>query len=377
MFSFSRSRRTILIVLTAATVLLLLRDPLRHALFAFRFAASLKALSVGHSGHPTDVKEASVRRQVGNREYEALVYHPAQRQAATAIVLVAGLSELGCYHPRLVALSRSLAAQGLMIVTPDVREFREFRISARPIDQILFWYRQVPQLPGGANVEKTGLAGISYSGTIALIAAARPEIRDTVSFIVAVGPYSNLLRCARNWFAATPGLASSEYYPTRFYAKWIIMLAALDMVRDEKERQFLQKVLENLLLQKTVPQPGPLTAQGKRWYELAVMAENRSDEVLSRQIEQHLVSNMYSELDPMEVLGRIKPPVYLIHGAYDDLIPPQESLDLHRQLSDSHLLITPFLSHTHPTDIPMPLRQKIKAAFEALAFCYEFSQELI
>ena len=124
MFSFSRSRRTILIVLTAATVLLLLRDPLRHALFAFRFAASLKALSVGHSGHPTDVKEASVRRQVGNREYEALVYHPAQRQAATAIVLVAGLSELGCYHPRLVALSRSLAAQGLMIVTPDVREFR-------------------------------------------------------------------------------------------------------------------------------------------------------------------------------------------------------------------------------------------------------------
>ena len=189
---------------------------------------------------------------------------PTRSAASTAVIVSAGISELGCYHPRLVALARILADKGLLVITPDIREFREFKIAASPIDQMLFWYKQVPTLEGGEKIKKTGLAGISYSGTLALMAAARPEIRNQAAFVVAIGPYYNLMRCARAWFAAGSPAEGNGYYPTRFYAKWIVMLAALDMLEKPSDRQFLQQVLKGLLLQKKIPPADSnLTPEGR------------------------------------------------------------------------------------------------------------------
>ena len=354
---------------------ILLWDPFHRAIFSAHLALSFQKVASGATGQGLPVKEIKVRRQFLGQDYEALVYHPAEYAARRAVILVPGLSELGCYHPRLVALARFLADQGLLVITPDIREFRQFQISAEPIDQILFWFRQTPGLEGGAKVLKTGLAGISYSGTLALIAAAKPEIRTQVGFVVAIGPYSSLIRCTRDWFAAVPETAGSEYYPTKFYAKWIVMLAALDMVVDSKERLFLHEVLDDLLLQKKVPSAGSrISAEGARWYALATMPANQSDPELALEIEKHLVPRIYLKLDPGQTLDKIRCPVFLVHGAYDDLIPPGESLELHRRIADSHVLISPFLTHTHPTDTPLSVSQKLSAVLDTLSFCYQISK---
>jgi pimeloyl-ACP methyl ester carboxylesterase len=354
---------------------ILLWNPLSHVIFEVRFALSLQKLAAGDSGQDLAVRLSKIHRPFNGQNYEALVYYPTKSPPTKAVLLIAGLSELGCYHPRLMALSRFLADRGLMVLSPDIREFRDFQISPKPIDQILFWYGQISTLQGGGNIKKTGLAGISYSGTIALICAANPEIRDQVGFVIAVGPYSSLIRCTRNWFAASPGKAVSKYYPTRYYAKWIIMLSALDMVADPEDRLFLHGVLDCLLLQHEVPPArAVLTAEGARWYRLATMHEDRSDPELVSEIEKHLTPRIYAQLDPGEALNDIRCPVFLIHGAYDDLIPPEESMELHRKISDSHLLIIPFLTHTHPTDTPISRKQKLKAGLDALFFCYQLSR---
>ncbi len=308
-------------------------SPINRALFSVRFVWSMHELASGATGKNLAIREAKINRRSAGQDYEALVYSPANSAPTRAVILVAGLSELGCYHPSLVALARFLADRGLMVITPDIREFRDFQITAKPIDQILFWYRHAPSLDGGEKVQKTGLAGISYSGTIALIAAARREVRNTIGFVVAVGPYSSLIRCTRNWFAAAPGSIESTGYPTRFYAKWIIMLSALDMVAEPKDRIFLREVLDSLLLQKKVPPANPdLTAEGARWYALATMPETRSDPELTTRIEEHLISSIYPQIDPEEALSKISCPVFLIHGAYDDLMPPAESVELHQKI---------------------------------------------
>jgi pimeloyl-ACP methyl ester carboxylesterase len=375
-FQGTKQKQFIALLMIAAAIILLW-NPVNRMVYATRLASSMQKLSFGTSEKSSAVKESLIRGNQGLQSYEAMLYRPLSTAASSAIILVPGISKLGCYHPRLVALSRSLAEKGILVITPDIKKFREFEISAEPVEQILFWHDQVKKLEGSEAVKKTGLAGISYSGTLALIAAARPEIRNQVGFVVAIGPYYDLVRCTRNWFAADTQATDLRYYPTRFYAKWIIMLAALDMIDEAKDRIFLHDVIDKLLLQEKVPPAGPgLTSDGLRWYQLATMKANQSDPELSQKIEEVLTSRIYRQLDPKEALSQLKCPVFLIHGAYDNLIPPGESREIHGRIAHSHLLISPFLTHTHPTDTPLSFKQKAKAVWDTLLFCYQFAKAI-
>lgn len=366
-------------VLTAvvAAVCIPLLYSIDHLVFTTRLAVSLQRLSSGAEEGSLDCVESKVSRRHGSQDLEALVYRPGKSPARSAVVIAAGISELGCYHPRLVALSRTLADKGLLVITPDIREFREFRITADPVDQIIFWYGESRRLPGSEEVRKVGLAGISFSATLALIAAARPEIRNDVGFLVGIGAYYDLARCARGWFAADPHATPKNYYPTRFYAKWIVMRAALDMVGSKSDRDFLTHVLDCLLLQKDIPTPPPgFSAEGARWYALATMNENQTDGELAARIEKHLAAGLYASLDPSSAVEQLRCPAFFIHGAHDDLIPPQESMDLHRNIPGSRLLISPFLTHTHPTDRRLSFLQKARAAADSAVFCFHLSRAI-
>jgi pimeloyl-ACP methyl ester carboxylesterase len=357
--------------------ILLLWTPIKHLSWSVRLAFSIQKLASGVQEKKLAVMETKVRRQDGIHSYEALCYRPSRTPAIAAVILAPGLSEQGCYHPRMIALSRALADKGLFVITPDIKEFRELRIAIEPIDQLVFWHRQVTALEGGENVRKIGLAGISFSGTLALIAATRPEIRNNVAFVLGIGPYLNLIRCTREWFAAGNVNEGNGNYPTRLYAKWLIMRAALDMIASADDRQFLDQVLKDLLLSQKVPPARPnLTSEGLRWYNLAVMRPGQTDTDLSFWIERHLTSTIYPKLDPQRMLSNLRSPLFLIHGAYDDLIPPRESIEFHEHYSPSQLLISPFLTHTHPTDKALTFRQKLMAGWDTLKFCYQLARTI-
>jgi pimeloyl-ACP methyl ester carboxylesterase len=206
------------------------------------------------------------------------------------------------------------------------------------------------------------------------MAAADPEINRKTAFVVALGPYCDLTRCARDWFAGPPDAPADLTYGGKFYAKWVIMRAALDRVKSDRDRIFLHTVLDALLRQnKILPADPNLTAEGKRWYELATMPGNRSDPELAEQIENRLISTVYPSLNPEKALKEIACPVFIIHGASDDLIPAGEGLDLHRKLQSSYLLITPLISHTEPMATPLPFMRKAKALWDMAIFGFHLS----
>ncbi len=355
-------------------VLIFLWNPLSPLIYSVRLASALQKMASGEEMRHADVIENKVSRRKGDREYWALTYRPANLSAKKALVLAPGISELGCYHPRLVALSRFLASQGLLVITPDIEEFRNFQISAEPINQLLIWHREAETLYGAQHPRETGLAGVSYSGTLALIAAANPAIRDRVAFVASIGAYHNLIRCTEQWLS-TDSEDTAEFYPTKFYARWIIMLAALDMLPAVEDRVLLKNSLFNLLLQKEVSQPArSLTSEGERWYRLATSKKIPSDSELASAIEKFLAPRLYRQLDPESALRELRCPVFLIHGAYDDLIPPEESVELHQRIPGSHLLISPFLTHTHPSDKKLSWKEKTAAVTDVLLFCYRFSR---
>ena len=373
----SKVRQRLSVMLVALVLGLAAYAPLKRALFAVRLLVSVRSLAAGATAEDLHVSQERVTRHREGRDLESLVYRPAGTQPDRALLLVAGISEQGCYHPRLMAVSRSLAAQGFVVVTPDIRMFREFMISPEALDEIAFWFHQIKELPGGDRIQRVGLGGISFSGTLALIAAARPEIRDRVAYVLAIGPYDDPLVCTRGWFGAGPITVGDGYYPTRFYAKWIIMVTALEMLPDPKEREFIHEVLVALLLQKKVPDPPPaLSDDSRRWFRLAVMRENESDPELTRQIEAYLTPRLYRKITPDRAGPEIRCPVFLVHGAYDDLIPPDESRRLRSRLTraKSYLLVSPFLTHTHPLDKPLGWGEQLKGLADIAGFFYRFAQ---
>ena len=85
---------------------------------------------------------------------------------------------------------------------------------------------------------------------------------------------------------------------------------------------------------------------------------------------------VFRQLDPESAFREMRCPVFLIHGAYDDLIPATESIEIHRRLANSHLFISPFLTHTAPSGAKLSWKQKATAVIDALLFCYRFSGEI-
>jgi dienelactone hydrolase len=360
--------------LSAAAVVVYI--PLERSITAFRLLSAIRRIADGDPGRSASIVEEKVVRRFGSEAVTGILYRPAGLAPASGILLIPGVSELGCYHPRLVALSRALADAGFLVLTPDIAMFREFRIHPPPLEEISFWLREARRLEGGRNLRRLGIAGISFSATLALIAAAQSRNQDLYSYVFGVGAFDDLIRCSHDWFAAGPITVSEGFYPTRCYAKWIIMLAALDRLQSVEDRAYLQNVLRNLLLQQGVPaQPANITASGRRWLELALQREDQSDPDLAGQIEKHVAAFLYPALATGPPAADLRRPVFLAHGAYDDLIPPDESRRLREKISQakSYLLISPFLTHTHPSQAPMGLWTKARAGLDLLVFLYRLA----
>lgn len=338
---------------------------------SLRLLVGLRHLAASEEGETAECSRVHLSRTFNGRTAEGVLYRPAAASPKHGLVLVPGISELGCAHPQLVSLCRLLAINGFAVLTPDIESLRDFRIEPEAADQIVFWFSQFRSLPGMERLSHVGIAGISFSGTLALIAAARTEIADSVAFVLGIGAYHDLTECANLWFAPGPVTVAKGLYPTKYYARWIIMLGALDLVPEPADREYLNQALRSLLLQKEPPEvPAGTGRHAAKWLRLACAREDYSDPPFARNIIAHVSPRVGGPLSPDTAAAFLKCPVFLVHGAHDDLIPPRESLALGAQIVGSRVLISPFLSHTHAARQRMTSWENFKAALEAFRFLH-------
>ena len=62
-------------------------------------------------------------------------YVPRAVTEPPALVLVHGIHRFAVEEPRLVRFARALAASGIAVVTPEVRELADYRVDVRSIDR--------------------------------------------------------------------------------------------------------------------------------------------------------------------------------------------------------------------------------------------------
>jgi dienelactone hydrolase len=288
-----------------------------------------------------------------------------------ALVLVAGVNALGIDEPRLYGLAHELASVGYAVLTPELPDLQRYDITPRTTDMIedaAVWLSSQPRL---ARDGRVGLVGISFAGGLSIVAAGRPALRDRAAFVFAFGGHANFQRVLR--FLCTgrepeppaerSGSASPEerYLRPHDYGVVIILLGGADRVVPQEQVEPLRAAILTFLrashyelidkrraaetfadarrLAEVLPEPS-------RTYMRQVNA--RDVDTLGRTflplIEQASQSAALSpDRSPAPAC-----PVYILHGAGDNVIPAAESLWLGRYLepkTPTRMLLSHVITH--------------------------------
>jgi pimeloyl-ACP methyl ester carboxylesterase len=320
-----------------------------------RAASLLQRISDPHAAgwianydvHPIDVRDASF--EFHGASIPARVYMPSGIGSAPGIVVVHGMHDLGINEPRLVDFSRSLAASGFLVMTPQVPGIADYRVeakSAQLIGTAAQSFAQQLQAP------KVGVLALSFSGGLALLAAGDPQYSPSIAWIATVGAYYDLAHVLR--FFATGEVVrpdgSVEHLPPHEYGPLIVVydelpdfFAAQDVAPAHEAIRLL--LSEDETASKALA--GSLTPAGQQTMQ-RIYNRQRDYFATALLAEVDKQKGQLAAASPAGHLQSLSMPVLLLHGSDDTVIPPAELLWLQRDIPKDKLLdtlISPAMTH--------------------------------
>jgi hypothetical protein len=299
-------------------------------------------------------------RQIPTRHgpVEGRVYRPTAGPSRPTVTLVPGVHMDGIRETRLVGMAEDLAASGFTVLTVATPDLQRFQITARSTDIIADAALWLADETG----DQVGMLGISFSGGLSIVAAGRPALRDRVSFVMSFGGHGDLPRVMKYLCSGsapempplgegTRDVAGAEHVsikPPHDYGVAVVLLGVADRVvpQDQVEplrtgiRTFLaassldmvDKQRARVEFQRARDHAGTL-AEPARTYMTYVndRAVDKLGPVLLPVIEAIDEPAAFAALSP-ELAPPPAAPVFLLHGAEDNVIPSVETVLLANHL---------------------------------------------
>jgi pimeloyl-ACP methyl ester carboxylesterase len=289
----------------------------------------------------------------------ARLYRPA-KPARRTVILVPGLHMDGIQEERLVGLADQLAASNLQVLTAAPPDLTRYRVTGKTVDEmedVMAWATgQSALAPDG----KVGIAAFSFSGALALVAAARPAIRDRVAFVFSLGGYADLARVLRYLCGGDSDPAPSADETRRLveggefihipkpndYGVVIALLNLGDRIVPPPQFPTLQDAITEFLRASSIDRLDPAGAQALFAHTRRLGEEMpEPSRTLMTYVSERNVEALGAALRPilahLELPDELSPdrspapaaPVFLIHGTDDSVVPASEMVWLARDLS--------------------------------------------
>jgi pimeloyl-ACP methyl ester carboxylesterase len=287
--------------------------------------------------HPVDVHETSF--DFRGHAIRARVYLPRGVGFAPGIVVVHGMHELGIDEPRLVSFARSLAASGFFVMTPLVPEIADYRVRPESADLIGTAARNFSQQ---LDVPKVGIFAISFSGGLALVAAADPQYQPAIAWVASIGGYYDLAHVLR-FFATGDAVRPDgkiDHLQPHEYGSLIVVYDEPQDFFSPQDTTLAQGALKMLLhgdgkaseaLTKRMSPNGQRIMQDIYQKRRANLAPAILAEIEKR-------SEALAAASPAGNLRFLRVPVLLLHGTDDTVIPPTEMQWLKRDMPQDKLV---------------------------------------
>src|SRR6478672_5423574 len=182
--------------LTGAVLLHPVGPHLRSLSLMLRFSnPQAHGVATHFASHPFTEEDGVAQTPHGPVRYR--LYAPQDVKSPGGIVLLHGVHHLGIEDPRMWNLARALAGAGVLVMTPELQDLADYRVTARTIDVI----GDSATALSTRMRRRVGVMGLSFAGGLALLAADRKEFSDNIGFVVAIGAHDDMTRVAR-FFAA-------------------------------------------------------------------------------------------------------------------------------------------------------------------------------
>jgi dienelactone hydrolase len=273
----------------------------------------------------------------------ARLYMPLGIDRPPGIVIVHGVHRLGIQEPRLQNFARTIAATGVAVLTPEVRELADYHIdpaSVVTIGQSARWMHQ------RIGRERVGLMGLSFAGGLSIVAASDDRYASDIGFVVSVGGHHDLGRVLRFFLtgrAERPDGAVERIAP-HDYGPLVLVYSHVEAFFPSQDAPAVREALRHWLWEefdtardraKAVPEP----SRGKLLMLFNHKIETIRDE-LAAEIDRQ--EGHFATVSPSAHLSHVNVPLMFLHGAGDSVIPATETLwlehDAPRELVEGSLV---------------------------------------
>jgi dienelactone hydrolase len=321
----------------------------RPALRLWKAERILEHLSQASASPAIETEEVMVATHLG--PLRARLYRSGPARPRPGVVVAHGVHFRGYDEPRLVAFSRALADAGLAVLTPELSDLADYRITPDDVDRIAESVRWFAARPDRIEGDRVGLLGFSFAGGLSLLAAGDADAGPHIAWVTSVGGHHDLARVLRffveNRVESPRGITEKHAHE---YGVVVLAYGYLDRLVPESDREIMRDALRAWLHEDregarvmashaTSPEAGRLFAR---------LESHRLDE-LGRDLETLVGEDArdLARLSPRGKLHRIGCPVYLLHGAGDSVIPSSETdwADLELGAREHRALVSPLLEH--------------------------------
>jgi dienelactone hydrolase len=279
------------------------------------------------------------------------------------ILVFPGVHAGGVDEPRLSTFARRLASTGVRVVTVPLPDLREFRVTPRSTDMIedaAVWMTADRSL---APTGRISLGGISFAGGLSLVAAGRPSLAGKLDLVVSIGGHGDLPRVLT--YVCSGRLPDGR--APHDYGVAVIFLTAAHLVVPAPQVEPVRRAVLHYL--RSASFSGSDQAAAARELDAAKTLRDSLPEpgrtYAGWTIDRNVAALGAVLLPWVEAIGsdpalspdRSPPsqaPVFLLHGADDNVIPTDETRLVAGRLAAQgrvrvRSLVTPLLSHADIT----------------------------
>jgi dienelactone hydrolase len=345
-----RSRRRILWWLVALSLVLAvaLAAPFGRRVRAYEFLSRLA--TPGDAGGPRLIEtELTLAGRSG--PIRARLYHREDLARGPGLVVAHGVHYRGIDERRLVPFARELARAGRIVLTPELSELADYRLTRKGVSVIEDATLYLGDRRDLVDEQRVGVMGFSFAGGLALVAASGERLRGRVEYVTSVGGHHDLRRVLgfllRDRIETPAGV---RHRAAHEYGLVVLVYGYLDHFVPAVDEEAVAEAFRHWL-----HEDRPLsheaaaritTADGKALFERLTQSRLRE---LAPEIERVLLSHAgeFAELSPRGKLARVGVPVYLLHGSRDSVIPASESEWAALELDGAphRVLVSPLLEH--------------------------------
>lgn len=300
--------------------------------------------------HTVETQEVALSTPQG--QVRGRLYTPRGVGRPQGMVLVHGIHHLGIDEPRLVNFARAGASNGFAVLTPEVAALADYHVDNASISTI---GESVVWLHARLGAAPVTVVAVSFAGGLSLLAACDPRYAAHMGSIVLMGAYDSLARVMHFLATSQAELPDGhlEPYTAHDYGAAVFVYAQLPQFFAPSDLLVAHEALRDWLWER------PADAQAL-FPKLSPAGRATMEFLVTRQIEKlrpKLLEVIQEDepglaaLSPEGKLGALHVPVFVLHGATDDIIPSTESLWLEREIPKKYLrdaLITPAFSHVDP-----------------------------